>query len=50
MFACDLSAFSSNHSILDNLRTAIVARLSADEREDIAWRTANQIYKLGLKG
>ena len=49
MFACDLSAISSNHATLDNLRTAIEARLTADEREHIAWKTANQIYKLGLK-
>jgi hypothetical protein len=50
MFGSDLSAISSNHSILDNLRTAIETRLSAEEREQIAWKTANQIYKLGLKG
>jgi hypothetical protein len=50
MYGSDLSAISSNHSIADNLRTAIEARLSAEEREQIAWKTANQIYKLGLKG
>jgi predicted TIM-barrel fold metal-dependent hydrolase len=50
MFGSDLSAISSNHSIADNLRTAIETRLSAEEREQIAWKTANQIYKLGLKG
>ncbi len=50
MFGSDLSAISSNHSILDNLRTAIETRLSAEEREQIAWKTANQIYKLGLEG
>ena len=50
MYGSDLSAISSNHAILDNLRTAIEARLSSEEREHIAWKTANQIYKLGLKG
>lgn len=50
MFGSDTSAISTNYSILDNLRTAIEARLSAEEREQIAWKTANQIYKLGLKG
>lgn len=50
MYGSDLSAISSNHSTMDNLRTAIETRLSAEEREHIAWKTANQIYKLGLKG
>jgi hypothetical protein len=50
MYDSDLSAISSNHSTMDNLRTAIETRLSAEEREQIAWKTANQIYKLGLKG
>ena len=45
-----LSAMSSNHSTMDNLRTAMEARLSAEEKEQIAWKTANQVYKLGLKG
>ncbi len=50
MFGSDLSAIASNHAILDNLRTCIETRLSAEEREWIAWKTANQIYKLGLTG
>jgi hypothetical protein len=50
MYGSDLSAISSNHAILDNLRTAIEARLTAEERENIAWKTANQVYKIGLKG
>ena len=50
MFGSDTSAISTGYSILDNLRTAIEARLSAEEREQIAWKTANQLYKLGLKG
>jgi uncharacterized protein len=50
MYGSDLSAISSNHSEMDNLRTAIETRLSAEESEQIAWKTANQIYKLGLKG
>lgn len=49
LFGSDLSTMSSNHAILDNLRTCIETRLSAEERENIAWKTANQIYKLGLK-
>jgi hypothetical protein len=50
MFGSDLSAISSSHSILENLKTAVEARLSAEEREQIAWKTANQLYKIGLKG
>jgi len=50
MYGSDLSAISSNHATMDNLKTAIETRLSAEEREHIAWKTANQIYKLGLKG
>jgi predicted TIM-barrel fold metal-dependent hydrolase len=50
MFGSDTSAISANYSILDNLRTAIETRLSAEEREQIAWKTANQLYKLGLEG
>jgi uncharacterized protein len=50
MFGSDTSAISSNYSILDNLKTAIEAGLSAEEREQIAWKTANQLYKIGLKG
>jgi hypothetical protein len=50
MYGSDLSGISSNYSTLDNLRTAIETRLTAEEREHIAWKTANQIYKLGLKG
>lgn len=50
MFGSDLSAVAANYSILDSLRTAIGARLSAEEREWIAWKTANHVFKLGLKG
>jgi uncharacterized protein len=50
MYGSDLSAISSNHSERENLSTAIETRLSAEERENIAWKTANQIYKLGLEG
>jgi predicted TIM-barrel fold metal-dependent hydrolase len=50
MYGSDLSAISSNYSIMENSRTALETRLSADESEQIAWKTANQIYKLGLKG
>ena len=49
MYGSDLSGVSTGYSTLDNLRTCIEARLSADEREWIAWKTANQVYKLGLK-
>ena len=48
MYGTDLSAMAAYHSNPDNLRTCIEARLSAEERENIAWKTANQIYKLGL--
>jgi len=50
MYGSDLSGISTGYSIPDNLRTAIEARLSPEEREQIAWKTANQIYKLGLRG
>jgi len=50
MYGSDLSGISSGYSEADNLRTAIEARLSAEESEQIAWKTHNQIYKLGLKG
>jgi len=50
MYGSDLSAISSSHSEMENLSTAIETRLSEEEREQIAWKTANQIYKLGLKG
>ena len=43
MYGSDLSGISSNYSTLDNLRTAIETRLNAEERENIEWRTANQI-------
>jgi predicted TIM-barrel fold metal-dependent hydrolase len=50
MFGSDLSAISSNYSILENSKTALETRLTAEEGEQIAWKTANQVYKLGLKG
>ena len=50
MIGSDLSGVSTGYSELDNLKTAIEARLSAEEREQIAWKTANEIYKLGLTG
>ncbi len=49
LYGSDLSGIASGYSTMDNLRTAIEARLSADEREQIAWKTANRIYKLGLQ-
>jgi uncharacterized protein len=50
MYGSDLSGVSTGYSEEDNLRTCIEARLSAEEREQIAWKTTNQIYKLGLRG
>jgi predicted TIM-barrel fold metal-dependent hydrolase len=50
MFGSDLSAISSNYSISENSKTALEAQLTAEEGEQIAWKTANQVYKLGLKG
>jgi predicted TIM-barrel fold metal-dependent hydrolase len=50
MYGSDLSGVSTGYSEADNLRTAIETRLSPEESEQIAWKTANQIYKLGLKG
>lgn len=49
MYGSDLSGVSTGYSTLDNLRTCIEARLSTEEREWIAWKTANTIYKLGLQ-
>jgi hypothetical protein len=50
MYGSDLSGISTGYSELDNQRTAIEARLSPEEREQIAWKTANEVFKLGLKG
>lgn len=50
MYGSDLSGISTGYSEADNLRTAVEARLSAEEREQIAWKTANQVFKLGLRG
>lgn len=50
IYGSDLSAISAYHSTLDNLRTAIEARLKAKERENIARKTANEAHKLGLEG
>jgi predicted TIM-barrel fold metal-dependent hydrolase len=50
MYGSDLSGVSTGYSEEDNLKTAIEARLSAEEREQIAWKTANQVFKLGLTG
>jgi hypothetical protein len=50
MYGSDTSAISTNYSILDNLRTAIEAQLSAGEREQIAWKTANQPLQTRLEG
>lgn len=50
MYGSDLSGISTGYSERDNIRTAIETRLSDDEREQIAWKTANQVFKLGLPG
>ena len=50
MYGSDLSGVSTGYSEADNLRTCIEARLSAEEREQIAWKSANQVFKLGLRG
>jgi predicted TIM-barrel fold metal-dependent hydrolase len=50
MYGSDLSGVSTGYSEEDNIRTAIDARLSAEEREQIAWKTANQVFKVGLRG
>jgi len=48
MYGSDLSGVSTGYSEEDNIRTAVEARLSPEEREQIAWKTANQVFKLGL--
>ena len=50
MYGSDLSGVSTGYSEPDNIRTAIETRLSPDEREQIAWKTANTVFKLGLEG
>jgi predicted TIM-barrel fold metal-dependent hydrolase len=50
MFGTDLSGVSVNYAHDEGLKVIRETRLSAEEWEQIAWRTVNQVYKLGLKG
>jgi predicted TIM-barrel fold metal-dependent hydrolase len=48
MFGTDLSAISVNYAHEHGLRLLDGADLSAEESDWISWRTANQVYQLGL--
>jgi predicted TIM-barrel fold metal-dependent hydrolase len=50
MYGSDLSGVSTGYSEREMIRTAIETRLSPDEAEQIAWKTANTVFKLGLEG
>ena len=48
MFGTDLSAISVNYAHEHGLRVLGGADLSAEESDWISWRTANEVYQLGL--
>ena len=48
MFGVDLSAISLNYAYELGFSDLNGANLNAEELEWIAWRTANQVYQLGL--
>ena len=48
MFGVDLSAISLNYAYEHGFRALHGAELNAEELEWIAWRTANEVYQLGL--
>ena len=50
MFGTDLSAVSTNYSLDHGFRDLNGANLTADQVEWICWRTANEVYQLGLEG
>jgi hypothetical protein len=45
----DLSGISVNYAYEDGFRIIDGAELNAEEWEWIAWRTVNEVYKLGLE-
>jgi predicted TIM-barrel fold metal-dependent hydrolase len=50
MFGTDLHGLSVNYAIDVGFEIVDGARPSKEEREWIAWRTANEVYQLGLAG
>ena len=50
MFGTDLHALSVNYSLEHGLHTVDGAEPSEEDREWIAWRTADELYQLGLEG
>ena len=48
MVGVDLSAVSLNYAYEHGFREFDGAKLNAEELEWIAWRTANEVYQLGL--
>jgi hypothetical protein len=48
MFGTDLSAISVNYAYEHGFALLNGTQPDAEELEWIAWRTANEIYKLGL--
>ena len=49
MFGTDLHGLSVNYSLEHGLHTVDEANPTAEEREWIAWRTANTLYRFGLE-
>ncbi len=49
MFGVDLSAISVNYAYEHGFRELKGAKLNSEELEWIAWRTANEVYQLGLE-
>ena len=49
MFGVDLSAISLKYAYEHGLSELNGAKLNAEELEWIAWRTANDVYRLGLE-
>ena len=50
MFGTDLSAVSTNYSLNHGFHDLNGANLTPDQVEWICWRTANEVYELGLEG
>ena len=49
MFGTDLSGISVNYAYEEGFRILDGAKLNAEEKEWVAWRTVNKVYQLGLE-
>jgi len=49
MFGSDFTVMSRNYTYEHNFREINGASLTQDDVENICWRTANEVYKLGLE-